>query len=436
MKTLIIALGSLLTLLPTSSYSADNIQITDKLIKQGEYMANASDCVACHTSPGGKPFAGGLAIDGPFGTIYSSNITPSKAHGIGNYSYNQFEQALRQGIRGDGALLYPAMPYPDYAKLTDQDVKALYAYIMHAVTPVNQAAKKTDLSFPFNQRWGIQLWNWVSLDNTPYQYDPNQSPLYNRGAYLVQGPGHCGSCHTPRGLFYEETSYNQKASDFLSGGMIGIWSAPELRAGQGGALQHWSMDDITDYLATGRNQHSAVVGEMTSVIENSLSRLSAQDITAIATYLQSLPGKNGQQPKSNDMAKKTTETLKQGHYAKDSAERLYVDNCSACHFDNAQGAARVFPALDGNSLVNAKDPSGLVHVILAGATLPSTPKAPEALAMPGFGWRLSDKEIAKLATFLRSGWSNNAAAVSASDVAKIRKTLPKTVLMKDKPSVD
>ncbi|MFC3024397.1 c-type cytochrome [Vibrio zhugei] len=436
MKTLIIGLGSLLTLLPACGYSADNIQITDKLIKQGEYMARASDCVACHTAPGGKPFAGGLAIDSPFGTIYSSNITPSQDHGIGHYSYQQFERALRQGIRGDGALLYPAMPYPDYAKLTDQDVEALYAYFMHAVTPVNQAAKKTDLSFPFNQRWGIQLWNWISLDNTPYQYDPAQSALYNRGAYLVQGPGHCGSCHTPRGLFYAETSYDQKTSDFLSGAMVGIWSAPEIRAGHRGALQHWSTKDITEYLATGRNQHSAVVGEMTPVIARSLSHLSDQDLTAIATYLKALPGKNSHQPESNDKRKKTTETLIQGNYAKNSAERLYADNCSACHFDNGQGAPKVFPALDGNSLVNAKDPSGLVHVILVGATLPSTPKAPEALAMPGFGWRLSNKEIAKLATFLRSGWSNNAPAVSAHDVAKIRKTLSKAALTKDKPSVD
>lgn len=435
MKTLM-TLGSLLTVLSSASYAATPTTPDESLIAQGEYMARASDCVACHTTEGGKAFAGGLAIDSPFGKIYSTNITPSATQGIGNYTYEQFEQALRHGVRADGKFLYPAMPYPDYAKLNDQDVKALYAYFMHGVTPVDEAAPQTDLSFPFNQRWGIRFWNWVAADAKPYQDDSKQSEQYNRGAYLVQGAGHCGSCHTPRGLMFQEKSYDHQEASFLSGGTIGIWSAPSLRAGKGGALEHWSKGDIADYLATGRNIHSAVAGEMTSVVEHSLSYLNDQDLDAIATYLKALPG-DGKHPNvTTEIDQKTTDQLVAGQYPLDSGERLYVDNCSACHFSDAKGAPRVFPALDGNSLVNAQDPSGLIHVILAGSRLPSTPKAPEALAMPGFGWRLSDKEVADLATFLRSGWHNQAPAVSADDVAKIRQTIPQTTLEADKPDMD
>ncbi|MBF9000642.1 MULTISPECIES: cytochrome c [Vibrio] len=435
MKTLI-TLGSLLSVLSVASYAASPTNPDNQQINQGEYIARASDCVACHTAEGGKNFAGGLAIESPFGKIYSTNITPSKTHGIGNYSYAQFEQALRHGVRADGSHLYPAMPYPDYAKLKDDDVKALYAYFMHGVDPVDEDAPKTDLSFPFNQRWGIRFWNWVAADASPYQNDAKQSEAYNRGAYLVQGPGHCGSCHTPRGLVFQEKGYDHKGGDFLSGGMIGIWHAPDLRAGKGGALEHWSKEDIAEYLATGRNVHSAVAGEMTSVVEHSLSYLNDSDLDAIATYLKTLPGDGTTKAISTNEDNATTAKLVSGKYPVNSGERLYVDNCSACHFSNAKGAPRVFPALDGNSLVNAQDPSGLIHVILAGSTLPSTPKAPEALAMPGFGWRLSDEEVAKLATFLRSGWHNKAPSVSADDVATIRKTIPKSVLEADKPNVE
>lgn len=435
MKTML-TIGSLLTVISASVLATDNATFNDALIAQGEYVARAGDCVACHTATGGKDFAGGLAIESPFGDIYSTNISPSKTHGIGNYTYEQFDNAVRHGIRGDGSFLYPAMPYPDYARLKDEDVKALYAYFMRGVTPVNEAGPVTDLGFPFNQRWGIRFWNWVATDAKPYHDDTQKSEEYNRGAYLVQGAGHCGSCHTPRGLMFQEKSYDHKEDNFLSGGTIGIWSAPSLRAGKDGSLEHWSKEDIAEYLATGRNVHSAVTGEMTSVIEHSLSYLNDQDLAAIATYLKALPG-DGKHPNvTTEIDQKTTDKLIGGQYPIDSGERLYVDNCSACHFSDAKGAPRVFPTLDGNSLVNANDPSGLIHVILAGSRLPSTPKAPEALAMPGFGWRLSDAEVAKLATFLRSGWHNQAPAVSADDVAKIRQTIPQKTLEADKPKID
>ncbi|WP_115718828.1 cytochrome c [Gallaecimonas mangrovi] len=423
--------GPALLLAASQAFAADDAA----LVHKGEYLSRAGDCIACHTKEGGEAFAGGKAIASPFGNIYSTNITPSKTAGIGNYSYEQFEQALRHGRRADGAFLYPAMPYPDYALLTDDDVKALYAYFMHGVKAVDTKAPKTDLSFPFSQRWGIRFWNWTFTDSDSFKPDASKSPEFNRGAYLVEGPGHCGSCHSPRGFAYQEKGYTSQDDDFLTGGDVGIWHAPSIRGGKGGGLEGWSVADITDYLASGRNRHTAVVGEMTSVIEHSMSYMSKADLTAMATYLKALPGQGNAISDDKAATDKTAKLLNSAKVGKDSGERLYLDNCGACHFTRGEGGARIFPVLNGNSLVNAEDPSGLIHVILAGSRMPSTKAGPEAVAMPGFGWRLSDEETAKLATFLRQAWSNKAGSVSASDVAKVRKTIPQKVLNESKPNV-
>ncbi|MAK90885.1 MAG: alcohol dehydrogenase [Oleibacter sp.] len=427
MKNLM-AIVSLSLLFTAAQASADQ-----DLIKKGEYMARASDCVACHTVKGGKPFAGGRSIESPFGTIYTTNITPDKATGIGSYSFEEFDDAVRHGRRADGSFLYPAMPYPDYAKLSDDDVKALYAYFMQGVKPVNAEVPETDLSFPFNQRWGLRFWNWFYDGDGPFEADSSKSDAYNRGAYLVQGAGHCGSCHTPRGFASQEKAFDEGDSDFLSGGQIGIWHAPSLRGGKNGALQDWSEDDIAFYLATGRNRHTAVVGEMTDVIDHSMQYMNQQDLNAIAAYLKGLPGNGKYVASNNAETQKTAAVLNKAVVADDSGERLYLDNCGACHFTAGEGAANIFPVLDGNSLVNAEDPSGLIHVILAGSRMPSTDKAPEDLAMPGFGWRLSDAEAATLVTFLRQAWNNNAAAVTAADVANVRKDIPADVLNASAP---
>jgi len=417
------------------SVTAMAAEIQTVSAEQGEYVARASDCVACHTAKGGKPFAGGRAIESPFGIIYSTNITPSKTAGIGDYTYEQFEQAVRHGRRADGSFLYPAMPYPDYAKITDDDINVLYAYFMQEVKPVDTAAPETDLSFPFSQRWGIRFWNWIGTDGEVFAPDSSKSEAYNRGAYLVQGPGHCGSCHTPRGFGFQQTGFTEAEEDFLIGGDISIWHAPSLRGGAGGGLQQWSADDIEEYLATGRNQHSAVVGEMTDVIAHSTSYLNEDDLKAISIYLKSLPGSGEVTALNKAATDKTAATLDKAVVGIDSGERLYLDNCGACHFTRGEGASRVFPVLDGNSLINAEDPSGLIHVILAGSRMPSTDKAPEDLAMPGFGWRLSNKETATLATFLRQAWNNKAAAVTAEDVEDVRKDIPVDVLKESAPDV-
>ncbi|MFI0473308.1 c-type cytochrome [Halomonas sp. HMF6819] len=408
------------------SVTTASLAFDDEVISRGEYLARAGDCVACHTAPGGEPFAGGLAVESPFGAIYSTNITPDSETGIGDYSRDEFAAALREGERADGKHLYPAMPYPSYSLITDEDIDALYAYFMEGVAPVENTPERTDLSFPFNQRWGIGLWDWLFTNDETFSPDPERSDEENRGAYLVQGLGHCGSCHTERGLFFQEKALDDSDDAFLSGEVLEGWYAPSLRgSGDGGsAIERWDDQAIVDYLATGRNDESAVAGEMTSVVAHSTSHLNDSDLQAIAAYLNSL-GSQGDRPRITDtQVGETDAMLTRADVENDLGARLYLDNCNACHFSNGRGASQVFPSLSGSSMVNADDPTGMIRVILAGAKLPSTEQRPEALAMPDFAWRLSDDEVAKLATFVRGAWGNDAGEVSASAVADVRDELP------------
>lgn len=388
------------------------------LIKRGEYLSRAGDCMACHSAQGKPAYSGGLPIEAGMGTIYSSNITPDKHSGIGNYSEEQFAAAVRKGVRADGVKLYPAMPYPDYAKVSDADIHALYTYFMKGVQPSGETPPPTALGFPFNIRSGMAAWNVLFADAKPFVAPTGASPQVARGAYLVQGLGHCGSCHTPRGVAMNEKALDSSDDDFLSGAELNGWHVPSLRG-----LAHWSQQEIVDYLATGRNSSAAVAGEMTSVVANSTSYLSDDDLNAIASYLKTLPP--GAAPARGDAAAaKATIARLTAATGLGEGERLYLDNCGACHFVSGRGAQRVFPHIDGASIVNADNPNALIHVILAGEKTPSTARAPSVLPMPGFADRLSDQEVAELASFVRSGWTNQASRVSADEVAQVRKTLP------------
>ncbi|MGY4495652.1 c-type cytochrome [Pseudomonas sp. TE3610] len=390
--------------------------VTPALIQQGEYLARAGDCVACHTAHGGKAFAGGLPIESPIGTIYSTNITPDPDTGIGHWSYGQFERAVRRGIGHDGNALYPAMPFPSYAKVSTADTEALYAYFMKGVAPVQQANQANGIPWPLSMRWPLAYWRSLfapapQADNTV----ANRDAVIARGAYLVQGLGHCGSCHTPRALTLQEQGLDDSAASYLSGTELNGWAVPALRG-----VKHWSQDELVAYLAGGRNSTAAVAGEMKDVIANSTSHMTPEDLQAIATYLQSLPATG--EPAYHADAERSAATTRQLTAATDLSlgQRLYLDNCGACHFVTGQGAPRVFPHLDGASIVNAQNPTALIAVILTGAQTPSTAQAPSVLPMPGFGWRMNDSEVAELATFLRGGWSNRAGAVSADQVRKVR----------------
>jgi mono/diheme cytochrome c family protein len=402
---------------------ADTPQVTvtgtaqDALVKRGEYLARASDCIACHSAPGKPAFAGGLPIDSGHGIIYSTNITPDRQHGIGSYTLQQFADAVRKGTRADGTHLYPAMPYPSYAKITDEDAKALFAFFQSGVAPSDYTPPAAAMHFPFNLRWGMGLWNYAFASDAPFKPQPGWSADIARGAYLVEGMGHCGSCHTPRGFAMNEKALDSSSKTFLSGGQLDGWAVPSLRG-----LPRWNETAIVDYLQTGRNNGGAVAGEMTAVVQHSTSHLTDADLHSIAAYLKTLtPAERSTSVKAQGPAE--TAARLTAATGLTLGERLYLDNCVACHFVNGKGASRVFPELDNATVVNADNPQALVHVILEGARTPSTDKAPSVLVMPGFGKRLNDTEIAALATFLRQAWSNTGPKVSESDVRHVRAKL-------------
>ncbi|MEJ5115224.1 c-type cytochrome [Erwinia billingiae] len=396
-------------------------------IQRGEYLARAGDCVACHTKAGGQPFAGGLSMATPIGNIYSTNITPDKQTGIGDYSYDDFQKAVRHGVAKNGDTLYPAMPYPSYAVVSDEDMQALYAYFMHGVQPVSQANQDSDIPWPLSMRWPLAIWRGMfAPDVKAFQPIKGQDAVLARGQYLVEGLGHCGACHTPRSLTMQEKALNDsEGSDYLSGSSAPIdgWTASNLRGDNRDGLGRWSEDDLVQFLRTGRNDQTAVFGGMTDVVEHSLQHLSPEDATAIARYLKSLGARDPNQVgfKSDDAVAKA---LWKGDDSKPGAS-VYVDSCAACHKTDGSGYKRFFPELRGNAVVQAEDPTSLIHIVLSGATLPGVKGAPSSITMPAFGWRLNDQQVADVVNFIRSSWGNSAKQqVSASDVAKVRKTVP------------
>jgi mono/diheme cytochrome c family protein len=397
------------------------------LVQAGAYVAAASDCIACHTVSGGKPFAGGRPVHSPIGNMYSTNITPDKATGIGNYSLDEFDRAIRHGIRKDGTSLYPAMPYPSYAKMSDGDIRALYAFFLHGgVQAVSANNRRNDISWPLSIRWPMAIWRktFAPADMAPLDLSKYQSQQLARGAYLVQGAGHCGTCHTPRAVTMQEKALDESGKEFLAGGpLIDGWRAVNLRGDKADGLGSWSEQDIVDTLRTGRNGNTAVVGgPMNDVVAHSMQFMNDADLASIALYLKSLPA-TGATKSSFAANDATTKTLQSGQDRDNRAAQLYLDNCNACHRSDGRSNRITFPALPGNPTVLADDPTSLIRLVLAGSRLPSTQLRPSDLAMPGFGWRLSDEETAQVATFVRNGWGNRASEVSASQVAKVREAI-------------
>jgi mono/diheme cytochrome c family protein len=392
-------------------------------IERGRYLAVAADCTACHTQTGGQPFAGGLAIDSPLGAIYSSNITPDRNSGIGSFTLDQFDRAVRHGIDDEGVTLYPAMPYPSYALMTDADIAALYDYFMHSVQPVSNEAHANDIPWPLSIRWPVAIWRkWFAPAPTAPSFNATRyaDPVLARGAYLVQGPGHCGTCHTARALTLQEKALDDSSPEYLGGGQrVGGWVAVNLRGNTADGLGNWSKEDIVATLRTARNAEHTVVGaEMNDVVVHSTQYLSDEDILAMATYLKSLTPAPGERSKySADSA--TAVALASGHEANRGAE-LYDDNCAACHRTDGAGSAKVLPKIAGNSTVLSADPGTLIKLVLEGSSLPGTAAAPSPLGMPGFAWRLSNAEVSQLLTFIRSSWGNQAPAVSADAIARVR----------------
>ncbi len=388
------------------------------LVARGEYLARLGDCGACHTGEGGKFMAGGLPFKTPGGVVYSTNITPDPKTGVGNYTLEQFGAALRRGVAADGHYLYPAMPYPSFAKVTDEDVKALYAYVMKGVTPVEQANKPSEMRFPFNIRWSMFGWNMLFLDKKPFTPDPTKDEQWNRGAYLIEGLGHCGACHTPRGLAMQEKAYSNDSPNFLAGSTLTPWRAIGLR-------NLTSEDDLVELLKTGANKRSAAFGPMTEVIHYSTQHFTGDDLQAIAQYLVSLAPAGTKPPETVAMDEKLLYGTRGG--------LGYEQFCASCHRRDGLGAPNIFPALAGNPAFASEDPTSVLHVVLAGGKAAETEHSKHQFQMPAFA-RLTDDELAEILTFARKSWGNDANPVTTAQVASMRAELalpppaPKTVL--------
>ena len=387
----------------------------ESLIERGLYVARLGDCIACHTAKEGAVMAGGLELKTPMGTIFSSNITPDPETGIGQYSFEQFDRAMREGVTPAGQNLYPAMPYPSYAKMSEDDMRALYAYLLQGVTPVKQANLEADMSFPFNQRWGLALWNRVFVDNQPFTPDPDKSAELNRGAYLVQGLGHCGSCHTPRGIAFQEKAMSDAGSSgkhYLAGETVEEWRALSLR-------NLWTVEDTVQLLKTGQNRFATVSGNMADVIHHSTQHFTDADLTAIASYLKSLPPGKDDLP----MPAVAVEPVKAPDTLFTSRGGLgYTQFCADCHRPDGGGVKGMFPPLNGNPGITAANPTTLLHITLTGWKTPQTAAHPRVYTMPGFA-RLADAEVAEILSFVRSTWGNDAPAITPAQVAKMRKQL-------------
>ncbi|AIO30545.1 alcohol dehydrogenase cytochrome c subunit domain protein [Burkholderia cenocepacia] len=390
-------------------------------IERGRYLARAGDCSACHDAADHTPYAGGQPVNSPFGPIYAPNITPDPAHGTGHYTLQQFDAALRRGVRADGSRLYPAMPYPSFARLSDDDVRALYAYFMRGVAPSPNAARLTQLPFPFNQRWALALWSLVFANRDRFAPSPSQSAQWNRGAYLVQGLGHCGACHTPRGPAYNERGYDERAPAFLTGGINDHWFAPNLTGADTDGLGRWSADDIAAFLRDGHAPRSAVFGAMAPVVGESTALLTDADRHAIAAYLKSLPARPtaATNPLGVGVARLTAAGPRPEGGQQAPGAGVYAGFCARCHGADGAGTPDRGPPLAGNPVVLAADPTSAIRIVVEGAR-PAPGSTGPVRRMPAMRSTLTSDEIAAVVSYVRGAWSNRAAPVSTQDVRRLR----------------
>lgn len=424
-KGLKTALGAVTVGLLAGTTLAHAQSTDDELVKKGAYVARLGDCVACHTALHGQVYAGGLSIQTPIGTIYSTNITPDPTNGIGSYTFEEFDEALRHGIRKDGSTLYPAMPYPSFARMTQDDMKALYAYFMHGVKPVAQPNKAPGISWPLSMRWPLAIWRSVFAP-APKAFVPaaGTDAEIARGEYLVTGPGHCGACHTPRGFGMQEKALDASGGPvFLAGGApIDNWVAPSLRNDPVEGIGSWPEEEVYQFLKSGRTDHAAVFGGMADVVGWSTQYFTDADLHAMAKYLKALPPvpvPPGRSAYTYDAS--TAQALDSNNTSGAPGASVYVEQCAICHRNDGGGVARMFPPLAGNPVVVSADPTSIAHIIVAGAVLPPTNWAPSAVAMPGYKSVLSDQQMADVVNFIRTSWGNKAPAnVTAADIQKLR----------------
>jgi mono/diheme cytochrome c family protein len=382
------------------------------LVERGAYLARAADCMACHTKPGGKDFAGGLGFKLPFGTLYATNITPDKETGIGNYSDADFLNAVHRGIRRDGARLYPAMPYASYAYMTDADALAIKAYLF-SLSPVHEQTPANELAFPFDQRWGMIFWSALFTPDTRFAPDPSQSPEWNRGAYIAEALAHCGECHTPRNLAFALD--NRKK---FSGAVTAGWRAFNITSDKSTGVGSWSNADLAAYLANGHaNGHGTASGPMGEAVDRSFSQMTADDIKAVVAYVRSVPAIASPDSPAT-LAPSAPASHKDGG-GKDNArgKLVFEGGCVSCHGWTGESPISPLATLTGAAAVN--DPSGtnVAQIVLSGTTR-LTPDG--ALSMPAFGNGYSDDEIAAVANYVTARFGAKGASLTARDVSKLR----------------
>jgi mono/diheme cytochrome c family protein len=377
-------------------------------IERGRYLAILADCAACHTTPGGQPFAGGLVLQTPFGNLAAPNITPDSETGIGSWTDDEFVASMHDGRGRGGVRLFPAMPYPAYTKMTRDDVLAIRSYLA-TVSPVRNAVVVNQLPFPLSMRTNILFWNLLNFTEGRFQPNTQKSAEWNRGAYIVQGAAHCGTCHTPKTLLGGD-----KLSAPFAGATLQGWFAPNITTDPRKGIGSWSQYDVVQYLKTGANSWTLASGPMAEAIVHSTSNMTDEDLVAIAVYLRDSGAAWS--------ASKTAPVASDSGIIR-AGTAIYKDSCAACHKDSGAGESELFPRLAGSALVQSDDVTTLIRVALQGSRAVSTPSKPTAPAMPAFDWRLNDAQVASVLTYIRNSWGNAAAPVAASTVENQRGAL-------------
>jgi mono/diheme cytochrome c family protein len=398
-------MAGLLAVISTVLTSEPSLAASSSLIDRGAYLAKAGDCAGCHTAPGGKPFSGGLYMPTPVGKISTPNITPDRETGIGDWSDDQFYRAMHEGIGHNGEFLYPVFPFPWYTKVTRDDVLAIKAYLF-SLAPVHAPRQPIEIAFPFNFRPALEAWRLSFFTPATFAAKPEDSVKIQRGAYLVEGLGHCGECHNHDNLF--------GASDWsgrLKGGQIEGWYAPNLTDDGTEGVGHWTEDQIALFLKTGKAPHSGVaLGPMSETINDSLKYLTDADLHAIAAYLKSVSAQQSYQPVVNANAQAPRST----------SSNAYLSHCAFCHGVGGQGIAGQIPALAGNGAVTTEGPENVIRVVLGGL-----PASHGMHPMPAVGAELTDQDVADIVNYVRTAWGNSAPAnAQAGDVGTLRSTTP------------
>lgn len=412
----VLAIGVVFWMLPGALPTKPSVVATNattQVIDRGEYLARAGDCVACHTTPNGNAFAGGRPMVTPFGALYVPNITPDDDTGIGKWTADDFYRMMHKGVSKDGTLLYPAMPFASYTKVTRDDSDAIFAYLM-SVLPVKQKNRPHELQFPFNNRDLLLGWRTLYFKEGEYKADSQQNAEWNRGAYLVEGLGHCAMCHSAINALGGSSE-----SKAFEGGMIPNqnWYAPSLTSNREAGLGNWELKDIADLLQVGASHRGTTYGPMAEVVYNSLQYLSDDDVKAMAVYLKSLAQRDSEAPPTSQARLVDPGVMETGR-------KTYAAQCAMCHGDEGKGSAPAYPPLAGNQSITMASPVNSIRMVLNGGYAPGTKKNPRPHGMPPFSHILNDDEVAAVVTYIRVAWDNSGTPVAPAQANDLRKLPP------------